>query len=254
MFDALRNHDGKHDARPLSETDPEFVELFSRFAYGEVVDEPGANHPDLDNATRSMAILATLIGCQGADEYEAMLPVALDCGVSPVQVKEIVYQATAYLGFGRTLPFFGITNRVLASRGVALPLPPQSTTTPETRAQAGEQAQVDIFGERMRGFASSGPQETRHINKWLAGNCFGDYYTRGGLDLRQREMVTLCYLAAQGGCEPQLTAHAAANMRIGNGKAFLIAVVSQCMPYIGYPRTLNALRCINDAAASATQQ
>lgn len=99
----------------------------------------------------------------------------------------------------------------------------------------------------MRGFAQSGPEETRHINKWLADNCFGDYYTRGGLDTREREMVTLCFLAAQGGCEPQLTAHAKANMVVGNEKAFLIAVVSQCMPYIGYPRTLNAIRCIDEA-------
>ena len=110
-----------------------------------------------------------------------------------------------------------------------------------------EARQVEIFGENMRGFAQSGPEETRHINKWLADNCFGDYYTRGGLDTREREMVTLCFLAAQGGCEPQLTAHAKANMVVGNEKAFLIAVVSQCMPYIGYPRTLNAIRCIDEA-------
>lgn len=61
-------------------------------------------------------------------------------------------------------------------------------------------------------------------------------------------MITLCFLAAQGGCEPQLTSHAKANMDVGNEKAFLIAVISQCMPYIGYPRTLNAICCINDAA------
>ena len=37
-------------------------------------------------------------------------------------------------------------------------------------------------------------------------------------------------------------------MRIGNDKLLLIDVVSQCLPYIGYPRSLNALRCINEAA------
>lgn len=195
-----------------------------------------------------MAILATLIGSQSADAYEMLLPVALKSGVTPVQIKEIVYQAVAYCGFGRVLPFIDITNDVLVEAGVDLPLAGQSTTTPDTRAAAGEAKQVEIFGEGMRGFASSSPEDTRHINKWLADNCFGDYYTRGGLDTRQREMVTLCYLAAQGGCEPQLTAHAKANMAVGNGKAFLIAVVSQCMPYIGYPRTLNAIRCVKEAA------
>ena len=107
---------------------------------------------------------------------------------------------------------------------------------------------MDIFGEAMRGFQNSGPQESRHINKWLADNCFGDYYTRKGLDHKQREMITFCFLAAQGGCEPQLTSHATANIRIGNDKDFLIQVLSQCLPYIGYPRSLNALRCVNEAA------
>lgn len=253
MFDELKSRMNKfwNDDRTLAQTDPEFVELFSNFAYDEVVNEPGANHPDLDDSTRSMAILAALIGCQGLDDFELMVPVAFESGVSAVQVKEIVYQAVAYLGFGRVLPFLKKTNEILEAKNIHLPLEPQSNTTPETRAEAGEQAQIDIFGERMRGFAQSGPEKTRHINKWLAGNCFGDYYTRGGLDTRRREMITLCFLAAQGGCEPQLTSHAVANMRVGNDERFLIAVVSQCTPYIGYPRTLNALRCIADAAAKA---
>ena len=253
MFDDLRGRMNRfwNNDRTLEETDPEFVELFSRFAYDEVIHEPGANHPDLDDATRAMAILAALIGCQGIDDYELMLPVAFESGVSGVQAKEIVYQAVAYLGFGRVLPFLKRTNEVLGAMNVSLPLPPQGTVTPQTRAEAGERAQIDIFGEHMCGFAQSGPEETRHINKWLTDNCFGDYYTRGGLDVRHREMITLCFLAAQGGCEPQLTAHAGANLKVGNDVRFLIAVVSQCMPYIGYPRTLNALRCIRQAAGAA---
>ncbi len=227
----------------LQRTDPEFIERFEHFAFDEV-----AGHDDLDDRTRFMAILAALLGCQGADEFRAMLPAALDLGVTPVEVKEIVYQATAYLGIGRVFPFLKITNEVLAARGVALPLPGQATTTAENRREAGTQAQVDIFGEGMRDFWRSGPEESRHINTWLADNCFGDYYTRTGLDLPQREMITFCFLAAQGGCEPQLTSHAAANMRIGNDKAFLIKIISQCLPYIGYPRSLNALRCVNEAA------
>ena len=191
--------------------------------------------------------LATLMGCQGIDEFRAMVPAAMRFGVTPVEIKEVVYQGVDYLGIGRVLPFLRATNEVLAEQGVELPLPGQATTTPDTRLEAGEQAQIEIFGESMRGFAESGPEESRHINRWLVDNCFGDYYTRGGLDHRQREMVTFCFLAAQGGCEPQLTSHAAANIRIGNDKAFLIKVVSQDLPYIGYPRSLNALRCVNEA-------
>lgn len=223
-------------------TDPEFIERFDNFAFDEVV-----NQDDLDGHTRFMAILATLIGCQGADEFRAMLPAALNFSVTPVEIKEIVYQAVAYLGIGRVFPFLKITNEVLEANGISLPLPGQATTTAQNRREAGTQAQVDIFGEHMRDFWQSGPEESRHINKWLADNCFGDYYTRTGLDFKQREMITFCFLAAQGGCEPQLTSHAAANMKIGNDKVFLIKIISQCLPYIGYPRSLNALRCVSDA-------
>ena len=113
--------------------------------------------------------------------------------------------------------------------------------------KAGEQAQMDIMGEGMKGFWKSGPEESRHINTWLTDNCFGDYYTRTGLTYQQREMITFCFLSAQGGCEPQLISHAGANMRIGNDKEFLIKTISQCIPYLGYPRSLNALRCVNEA-------
>jgi 4-carboxymuconolactone decarboxylase len=225
------------------ETDPEFIERFDNFAFDEVV-----NSDDLNDQTRFMAILATLIGCQGIDEFKAMVPAALNFGVSSVEVKEIVYQAVAYLGIGRVFPFLKAVNEILTGRGFELPLAPQVQTTVDNRLEKGEQTQIDIFGEGMRGFAESGPEETKHINRWLTDNCFGDYYTRTGLDYKMREMITFCFLSAQGGCEPQLTAHAAANMRIGNDKAFLIKVVSQCLPFIGYPRSLNAISCINKAA------
>ena len=228
---------------PLAETDPEFVERFSNFAFDEVV-----NSGELDGKTRFLAILATLLGCQGIDEFRVMLPAALNFGVTPVEAKEVVYQAVAYLGIGRVMPFLNAANEIFRARGVKLPLEGQARTTAENRLQAGEQAQIDIFGEGMRGFAETGRDTNGQVNKWLVDNCFGDYYTRGGLDYKQREMITFCFLAAQGGCEPQLTSHAAANMRVGNGREFLIQIVSQCLPYIGYPRSLNALRYVNDAA------
>ena len=184
----------------LYETDREFMERFEHFAFEEVVNEKGQ---ELEPKVRYTAILATLLGCQGTDAFRMMLPKALDAGVTPVMAKEIVYQATDYLGFGRVLPFINITNEILEARGVDLPLENQATTTLEDRLEKGIQAQVDIFGEHMNEAWKAG-----HINRWLAANCFGDYYTRNGLDLAQREMITFCFIMAQGGCEPQLTAHA----------------------------------------------
>lgn len=203
------------------------------------------NGQKLDEKTRYLAIMATLIGCQGSDLFHEILPEALENGVTAVEAKEVVYQSVAYLGIGRVFPFLKITNKVMQTAGIHLPLEGQAVTTPENRVEMGEQAQVDIFGDIFKGFHSSGPEETRHINRWLSGNCLGDYYTRKGLDVRQREMITFCYLAAQG-TEVQLKGHIKGNAAVGNDRKFLIAVASQCMPYIGYPRTLNTLRCIDE--------
>ena len=226
--------------KDLQKTDPEFMERYEQFAEIEVVNEEGQTLPE---DTRYMAILATLLGCKGVDMYREILPKVLEAGLTPVIVKEIVYQSVDYLGIGRVLPFLTATNEILAERGIKLPLEGQATTTFEDRLEKGIQAQVEIFGGGMREAWKEG-----HINRWLAANCFGDYYTRGGLDFRQRELITFCFLAAQGGCEPQLTGHAQGNMNIGNDKDFLVRVVSQCLPYIGYPRSLNAINCVNKAA------
>lgn len=224
----------------LYKTDPEFTERFEHFAFDEVINE---ENQQLEPTTRYLAILATFIGCGGTEAYREMLPKALENGITPVVAKEIVYQATDYLGYGRMLPFLNITNETLEKMGVALPLDGQATTTLEDRLEKGIEAQATIFGEHMKEAWKAG-----HINRWLAANCFGDYYTRNGLKLAERELITFCFLLAQGGCEPQLTSHAKGNMNMGNDKDFLVRVVSQCLPYIGYPRSLNAIACINKAA------
>lgn len=234
----------------LAQSDPEFAERFAYFAGEQVVQEDAAALSDRD---RYFAILAALLGCQGLDEFRAMAAEALDAGITPVELKEVVYQATAYLGIGRTRSFLGVANDVLTARGIELPLPGQATTTLETRRAAGNQKQVAYFGEGMRENWKTGPAEREHINRWLADNCFGDYYTRSGLSDLDREMITFCFIAAQGGCEPQATAHAGGNLNLGRDRDFMYRVVSQTLPYIGYPRSLNALTCIDNAVAARAE-
>lgn len=224
----------------LHQMDPEFMQRWEHFAFEEVVHEEGQQLSEKD---RYLAILATLLGCQGKEAFHQVLPKALQGVLSPVEVKETVYQAVDYLGYGRIRPFLEITAEVFDSLGIEQPVASQQTTTMEDRLERGAQTQADIFGPAMLEAWKNG-----HINRWLAANCFGDFYTRTGLTLAQRELITFCFLAAQGGCEPQLTAHAKGNMNLGNDQAYLVRVVSQCLPYIGYPRSLNAISCIQKAA------
>ena len=86
-------------------------------------------------------------------------------------------------------PFLDITNEIFSSKNIPVTSYGEATTTRENRLEKGAEAQAEIFGEHMKDAWKAG-----HINRWLAANCFGDYYTRTGLDLAQREMITFCFL------------------------------------------------------------
>lgn len=228
----------------LKVTDPELIEYFENFAFGEVL-----RYGSLDSKTRLMVQLASMIVCQALREYRMMLGAALTAGVTPVEVKEIVYQAVAYVGMAKVFDFIHATNDVLTEREIQLPLEGQSTTTPESRAERGLAVQKEIVGaDVIDQMYSSASEDEIHFQRLLSANCFGDNYTRTGIDLRTRELLTFAMLISLGGCEPQAKGHAAANLNVGNDRQLLLAVITQLLPFIGYPRTLNALRVINEVA------
>ncbi len=92
------------------------------------------------------------------------------------------------------------------------------------------------------------PKDQLHIQRFLSANCFGDYYTRNGLDIKVRELITLSILIALGGVESQIKGHIQGNLNVGNDREILLNLITQLLPWVGYPRTLNALKCLNEVA------
>jgi len=241
---AQKNHDELFPGHvsTLAVTDPELIEVFDNFAFDEVL-----SHGNLDARTRLMVQLAAIIACQAVREYRAMLGAALTIGVTPIEIKEIVYQAVPYVGLAKVFDFLHATNEVLAERGIKLPLPSQSTTTPENRAEKGLAIQKQIIGDSVvEKLYASAPDDQMHIQRFLSANCFGDHLTRSGVDIPTRELLTFSMLVSLGGCDPQVKGHVAANLHVGNSRAKLIDVLTQLLPFIGYPRTLNGLRAVDE--------
>jgi 4-carboxymuconolactone decarboxylase len=240
---AQKNHEElfPNHKSTLKVTDPELIEVFDNFAFDEVL--PYGN---LDTKTRLMVILASLIAQQTLSEYKVMLGGALNVGVTPIEVKEIVYQSVPYVGIAKAFDFIHTTNDILESRGVKLPLEGQSTTTAETRFEKGLALSKLVFGKMIDNMYEQSPENQIHIQKYLSANCLGDYYTRTGLDIKIRELLTFSMLLSLGGCEPQLKGHIQGNLNVGNDKKVLLSTVTQLLPYVGYPRALNAIRCINE--------
>ncbi len=182
---ARKNHDELFPGHvsTLAVTDAELIEMFDNFAFDEVL-----RHGNLDTRTRLMVQLASMIASQALREYRVMVGAALAVGVTPVEIKEIVYQAVPYVGMAKVFDFIQAANEVLTERGVALPLPGQSRTTPETRAVKGLAVQKQIVGnDFIDNLYASAPADQQHIQRYLSANCFGDHLTRTGIDLPTRE-------------------------------------------------------------------
>lgn len=223
------------------ETDPELIEVFDNFAFDEVI-----NHDAMDTKTRVLLIMASTIGSQALTEYRMFVKAALNVGISSIEIKEVVYQAVPYVGISKVIDFINATNEIFIERNISLPLESQSTITAETRMEKGLAKQKEIVGDRVDEMYKNAPKDLLHIQEYLSANCFGDYITRNGLDVKIREMLTLSFLIAMGGTESQIKGHILGNANVGNNRQTLINLMTQLIPYVGYPRTLNAIACLNE--------
>lgn len=228
----------------LALTDPELVAIRDRLIFGEI-----ANSGTLDDRQREMITIAALAAGQATTPLKIHAEAALNVGVSPVEIKEVVYQIAPYIGFPRSDAAVSLINEVFETHGIKMPLEPQGTVNEESRFKDGLAVQKRIFGaeniDKMQANAPAGQQDI--MTNYLSAFCFGDFYTRKGLDLKMRELVTFSAIVALGGCDPQAKAHAAANINVGNSKQNLVDALATMLPYIGFPRTLNGLAAVNAA-------
>ena len=226
----------------IQKNDPEFHEIFKNFAFDEVYE-----HSTLTEKESVLVTLASLIACQSPKAFKKILLSAVNKYVTPEEVKELLYQSVPYVGFGRAHNFFGVTIKVFEKKGIEMPLENRSNTTPENRRKKGRELQDRYFGaEMIQMMNDNTPEGQKHFNTFLEGFCFGDFYTRDGLNDQQRELITFVFIATLGGCENQLRGHTQGNLAVGNKKEDLISAITIIMPYIGFPRTLNALAIVNE--------
>jgi len=222
-------------------TDPDFQDILSHFIFGEVFYQG-----NLDDKQRELITLVVLATNQTLPQLKAHVSAALNVGLTPVEIKEAVYQCAPYIGFPKTLNAINEVNEVFKAKNIALPIESQTTVDEDNRFQKGLATQVEIFGDVIAKMRENAPANQKHMQDYLSAFCFGDFYTRGGLDLKTRELLTLCIISALGGAEGQVKAHVQGNKNVGNDKETLITALTHCLPYMGFPRTLNALACVNE--------
>lgn len=226
----------------IAEYNPEFQQIMDSFMEHEI----GEQNTLLTLREKHFIALVSLAVQNSEIMLEKQIDLALKAGITPLELLEALYQCAPYVGFPRTVEAVGIADEMLKARGIRLPLPEQGTVSEETRFAKGVDAQSAIFGEARRKAAEHGPDGMNRTAYYLVSNCFGDYYTRGGLDLKTRELLTLSILVNLG-TESQIRSHMNGNKNMGRSRAFMEEVLWQCLPYMGYPRLLNAMRGLEEA-------
>lgn len=229
------------DSSPLGVTDPDLAAMRDRLIHGEL-----AENGTLDAKQRELVTLVVLTAGQALDGLKAHVGAALKVGATPVEIKEALYQCAPYIGFPKTEAALRRVNEAFQERNIALPVTSQATVTEASRFDDGFKVQTAIFGDAIARMHQTTPDNQKAIVvQYLSAFCFGDVYTRQGLDLKNRELLTFSIISALGGCESQVRSHVQANLNVGNSKENLIDALAQSLPYMGFPRVLNALACVN---------
>lgn len=109
------------------------------------------------------------------------------------------------------------------------------------RFEKGKKMLYKIDGKGGKEVINSLKDIAPDLGKYIIEFAFGDIYTRGGLTLKEREMITIVSLLSMGGMEPQLKVHIHASLNVGISKESIIEAFIQCIPYAGFPRVLNGV-------------
>lgn len=111
----------------------------------------------------------------------------------------------------------------------------------KSRYEQGKQKLAEIDGQGGKNVIASLKNIAPDLGRYIIEFAFGDIYRREGLNLQEREMVTITSLLTAGGCEAQLEVHINGALNVGVAADKIVETFIQCVPYTGFPKVLNAI-------------
>ena len=220
-------------------TDPEMMDILQKFIFGEVF-QTG----NLTLKQREMITCITLATMQTLPQLKTHAEAALNVGVTPEELREVMYLTAPFIGFPKMLNAVGTVNEVFKERGISLPIEKQGTVTENNRHETGKTIQNRLYPGGIAPVMEGLPADMgKHVERFLTDYFFGEIYSRGALDLQTRELLGYCVLATLE-AESQLHSHYHGKINVGNTPETSTAAVIQCLPYIGFPAAIKALRII----------
>ena len=237
----------------LADLAPDLATLAIRFVYGEIYTRPG-----LDLRSRQLVTVAALAALGHARaQLKFHIAAALQAGCSTHEIVETLQHLVVYAGFPVGLNGVFAAREVFRERGCAH-VPASGGAGPDAdgqaRFRAGWQALRAIDGHAGEQVVTSLDGLAPDLARFIIEFAFGDIYTRPGLSLVQRELVTLAALAALGTAVPQFKVHVHGLLNVGGTREMLVEALIHLAAYAGFPAALNALQAAREVLAERAAQ
>ena len=134
-----------------------------------------------------------------------------------------------------------------------VPVMDRMETPDVTRYKRGLERLTQIAGEAGQQALASLHEVAPDLARYTIEFPFGDIYSRPGLDLRARELVTVAALTALGNAREQLEVHLQAALRVGCTRDELVEVITQMAVYAGFPAALNGMAAAKSVFADHSE-
>jgi 4-carboxymuconolactone decarboxylase len=205
------------------------------------------NRPGLTKSDRMLCTLAALAVWPRLRQLRRHLAAALELGMSPEAIREILVQAGLYAGFSAAEETLALAAEVFAERNVPFPPDPPADASLEQLAERGREVMHMVHGDRaQQGYAAPDNPLTGALYPTAIQYGYGEIWFRPGLDRRRRALVAVAAFTALRLPE-QVRKFCQSALNVGASKTEVIEAIIQTAPYSGFPPALNALAALSGA-------
>jgi len=231
----------------LCSVDSELADYLVADGYGRVL-----SRGNLSLENRELCIIAALACRAHLPQLKWHLAAALNIGVAPEAVREVLVQTLPYAGWPTSLNALGAMAAIFAERGIAAQPAPASDLSRQELEQRGRENGGRIYAD-YAGVEGVLQGYDAELAGYLTENAYGQVYARPGISLQQRELVAVAMLTAQQQLT-QLGWHIEGGLRVGCTADELKEVIVTMLLYVGWPSTLNALEVWKTTTGASAQR
>jgi 4-carboxymuconolactone decarboxylase len=116
----------------------------------------------------------------------------------------------------------------------------------ENKYDVGFNKFKNIYGEVGIRVLQNVEETSPDMMKYIVEFAFGEIYSRKGLDIKSREIVSISSLLTLGNAIPQLKSHIHGALNIGCTRSEILEIVIQILLYSGFPNALNGLQTVKE--------